>query len=935
MHGECCVTLAAVANRSRRKAIGETSEPWHEFSSQKREHLSDGKVVFSSPLFVCQVTLLALFLQSSGLEDFQDMTKQATPARKSAAANESSGETCSAITLAPQTDQIIRTLTRLLTPRKEASEAVSTLPLYHPRCAHHCPATISVLCRSDRGLFGQANSHTPRFKITDKITQPHYAGCLPTQDRLVQEHSDIVWPQEVSRQSLVAGSGGSTQHSDTGSDGLVSNRAFCTSATWSSPSRFWFESLDLDIIGGGIKMKFGKEFKEQMVPEWKEAYMDYDDLKRILKEIMLFKNSKQPETSQRASHQRMSMYRTFSGLTRKNSNLKNPMEDVEDQVIAVNAVQREGFKAYYKTKFLMSSDVGENEIMFFRRLDDELNKVNTFYKVKMDEVINEAASMDKQMDSLIALRIKVNNPDFNGFSIMTSLATDIATTTTSRVSTPTSTRMPGKEHMDLIPEMEMTTKSQVEESTGGEVVSPTNTINCSSGICDEKANTYDSKPDPLDILEHVKINNTLETPKSTTKGILKDSKEEELSYGKEELRTVEPQLKLVFVEFYQKLLLLKHYSFMNLLAFSKIMKKYEKITSRSASRSYLKIVDNSYLGSSDEVTTLLMRVETTFIKHFSNSNHRKGMKSLRPKAKRENHSVTFFSGFFSGCSVALLVALGMLIQARDLMNKEESTQYMENIFPLYRQPRTSLKLIETLKSGLVSHLHFLPSQVTLPDFFLADQLTSQVLAIRNLEYYICYYGWGDFSRKQNKCHIGGVYNTFYFIVAVFPYWARFLQCLRRLFEEKDAMHGYNGLKYFLTVMAVVMRTASDLKKGTTWKVMAIVSSAIATIMNTYWDIVVDWGLLQRHSKNRWLRDMLLVSNASVYFAAMLVLEFHVPILHPKALVAIVSCLEIIRRGIWNFFRLENEHLNNVGKFRAFKSVPLPFTYYDDDKDKDD
>lgn len=25
-------------------------------------------------------------------------------------------------------------------------------------------------------------------------------------------------------------------------------------------------------------------------------------------------------------------------------------------------------------------------------------------------------------------------------------------------------------------------------------------------------------------------------------------------------------------------------------------------------------------------------------------------------------------------------------------------------------------------------------------------------------------------------------------------------------------------------------------------------------------------------------------------------------------------------------RLENEHLNNVGKFRAFKSVPLPFNY---------
>ncbi|GKG04420.1 hypothetical protein Tco_0314807, partial [Tanacetum coccineum] len=29
--------------------------------------------------------------------------------------------------------------------------------------------------------------------------------------------------------------------------------------------------------------------------------------------------------------------------------------------------------------------------------------------------------------------------------------------------------------------------------------------------------------------------------------------------------------------------------------------------------------------------------------------------------------------------------------------------------------------------------------------------------------------------------------------------------------------------------------------------------------------------------------------------------------------------------------LENEHLNNVGKFRAVKSVPLPFSYEEEDK----
>ena len=30
----------------------------------------------------------------------------------------------------------------------------------------------------------------------------------------------------------------------------------------------------------------------------------------------------------------------------------------------------------------------------------------------------------------------------------------------------------------------------------------------------------------------------------------------------------------------------------------------------------------------------------------------------------------------------------------------------------------------------------------------------------------------------------------------------------------------------------------------------------------------------------------------------------------------VACSEILRRGLWNLLRLENEHLNNVGEFRA-------------------
>src|SRR5271169_3800263 len=35
--------------------------------------------------------------------------------------------------------------------------------------------------------------------------------------------------------------------------------------------------------------------------------------------------------------------------------------------------------------------------------------------------------------------------------------------------------------------------------------------------------------------------------------------------------------------------------------------------------------------------------------------------------------------------------------------------------------------------------------------------------------------------------------------------------------------------------------------------------------------------------------------------------------------------EVFRRFMWNFFRMENEHMTNVGHFLAARDVPLPFS----------
>lgn len=75
---------------------------------------------------------------------------------------------------------------------------------------------------------------------------------------------------------------------------------------------------------------------------------------------------------------------------------------------------------------------------------------------------------------------------------------------------------------------------------------------------DEAPSNYETR-DPTEILENVKIDNALQSPISSIKNVFTDSNDSELSFNKEELRKVEKQLRLVFVEFYQKLLHLKDY----------------------------------------------------------------------------------------------------------------------------------------------------------------------------------------------------------------------------------------------------------------------------------------------------------------------------------------------------------------------------------------
>ncbi|KAE8657419.1 Phosphate transporter PHO1-like protein 3 [Hibiscus syriacus] len=634
------------------------------------------------------------------------------------------------------------------------------------------------------------------------------------------------------------------------------------------------------------------------------------------------------------------MYQSFSGLLVH----RHTQQSIDSPSSSSNVVKDHPIKVSekYETTFLMQGDKGgEYEIVYFRRLDDEFNKVDKFYKSNVDEVTQEAEALNKRMDAFIAFRIKVENPQ--GWSWQ-NLSDVTVSTPALAASSPAGSRASGSkyksaEHMEIIeegPSVHDDSDDDKKDSVKPDSVKP-----------DIEAQTIEKpvivnrfkrhKPAPLQILDRVKMNHTLETPRSTIKVILSAPKQSDLKFNTENLKSIENKLKRAF------------------------------ISSRNAAKSYMNMVDSSYLGTSEEVTKLMERVEATFIKHFSNSNRSKGMNILRPKTRKQRHTTTFYTGFFAGCAFYLVLALILIIRARKILNHDGTEHYMETMFPLYslfgfivlhtvmyagnvyfwRRYRINYAFIFGFKQGkelgyreillvsfglavmalasVLSNLDmdmdpktndskafteivplilvlvllvilFLPFNILYRSsrFFFLTCLFHIILAplykvqaFRSLEFYICYYGWGDFSHRENSCKSNDVFNTFSFIVAVIPFWSRLLQCMR-LF------------------------------------------SVTAAVFGTYWDLVHDWGPVQRRSRNRWLRQTPYTAKKCLLRCH--VLNFKLFDLHRQTMITLVSSLEIIRRGMWNFFRIENEHLNNVGKYRAFKSVPLPFNY-DEDEDE--
>lgn len=263
--------------------------------------------------------------------------------------------------------------------------------------------------------------------------------------------------------------------------------------------------------------------------------------------------------------------------------------------------------------------------------------------------------------------------------------------------------------------------------------------------------------------------------------------------------------------------------------------------------------------------------------------------------------------------------------------------------------------------GRILAAPFIP--VRFEDFWLADQFNSMTLVLLDLEFIICMFIMGNYNSDGSHCR--GHPRALRAIIAALPPWWRLQQCLRRYRDTGKYHHLHNGLKYTSSIVVVVFsqlasvakdsgRIAGESPTATALFVLWILSALVNTGYATFWDLTKDWGLFAKDAKYPLLRKDLLYPKTVYYIAMVNNVMFRLSwtlsisvgyfdFFFSDGLVAVIAFFEMFRRFCWNFFRLENEHLNNCGEFRAVRLIPMPFEYapadgtadYSNDADDDD
>ncbi len=238
-------------------------------------------------------------------------------------------------------------------------------------------------------------------------------------------------------------------------------------------------------------------------------------------------------------------------------------------------------------------------------------------------------------------------------------------------------------------------------------------------------------------------------------------------------------------------------------------------------------------------------------------------------------------------------------------------------------------IFELLSESIVSFL----MKPSFRDVWTADQITTMVGPMRDMEYTFCYYAYYNAPLDQKLIHCRKSRGIF-LVIAFFPNVLRMLQCIKMIIDSGNPFpQKYNILKFSLNL--VVATCSFFIDKHYSLYYVWLFTSFISTCFSFIWDLKMDFGLLDK--KHFPLREKLFYSS-KIYYYFVGVLNFFLRFLwlitlspevinafiRPETLSIILFTLEILRRGMWNCIRLEYKHLEISEEFRVCSNVELPF-----------
>jgi hypothetical protein len=169
-----------------------------------------------------------------------------------------------------------------------------------------------------------------------------------------------------------------------------------------------------------------------------------------------------------------------------------------------------------------------------------------------------------------------------------------------------------------------------------------------------------------------------------------------------------------------------------------------------------------------------------------------------------------------------------------------------------------------------------------------------------------------------------------------PHVLRTLQCFRTMIDSKKVFPQIlNAGKYAFAIIVAV--TSFFATPGSIYSNIWWLFALVSTVYSYCWDLKMDFGFLQEGSVNYPLRDKLSYKNKAFYYFCMIfnlflrfmwVLTVSPDIVYkfilPEFFLLIIYSMEVLRRGMWNFIRVELKHLELCKEFKVSLDVELPF-----------